>query len=48
MRQTDFVMDFASKDETDVYFYLVDKGFDQDVAKILEGRLLEFHHARHV
>ena len=30
-------MDFASKGETDVYFYLVDKGFDQNVAKILEG-----------
>ena len=30
--------DFASKDETDVYLYLVDHGFDEKVASVFQGR----------
>ena len=29
--------EFASKDETDVYLYLVDHGFDDSIAKVFEG-----------
>ena len=28
---------FADKDETDVYLYLVDHGFDDSIAKVFEG-----------
>ena len=33
-------LDFASKDETDVYLHLVDIGFDKSVAKVLQGMLM--------
>ena len=29
--------EFANKDETDVYLYLVDHGFDDSIAKVFEG-----------
>ena len=31
-------MDFASKDETDIYFFLKDNNFDENVAKLFEGK----------
>ena len=31
--------ELANKDETDVYLYLVDHGFDDSVAKVFEGIL---------
>ena len=33
------LMDFANKDKTDVYLYLVDNSFDETVTKILEGTI---------
>ena len=31
-------MDFASKGETDIYFFLKDNNFDENVAKLFEGK----------
>ena len=37
-----FVMEFANKDETDMYLYLVDHGLDESVAKVFEGMYKNF------
>ena len=33
--------DFADKDETDIYLFLVDSGFDDHVAKVFESEYLK-------
>ena len=39
-------LDFAAKDETDVYLFLKDSGFDDCVAKEFESELLSIRHRR--
>ena len=34
-------MEFANKDETDVYLYLVDHGLDESVPKVFEGMYVQ-------
>ena len=39
-------LDFAAKDETDVYLFLKDSGFDDCVAKEFESESLSIRHRR--